>query len=87
MVQAWVNVESSIDASVDTDATADGQLKEIRAMIVFDSGPLFCCFKFMNVTGISLTFSAPIETKVDQSKNPSCTSISSQQGNLQHCKH
>ena len=34
-----------------------------------------------------LTFSVPIETKVNQSKNPSCTSISSQEGNLQHCKH
>ena len=34
-----------------------------------------------------LTLSAPIETKVDQSKNPSCTSISSQEGNLQHHKH
>ena len=38
-------------------------------------------------SNFTLILSALIETKVDQSKNPSCTSISSQQGNLQHHKH
>ena len=46
------------------------------------------CFLFaFTDRNLILTLSAPIETKVDQSKNPSCPSILSQEGNLQHRKY